>query len=129
MRWIRVLSTMAAPLLWLGAVAMADAGTGGARVTLEQWVGGAHIRLPAIVVDASGLPPAEGNALADLLGRAAFFDQPERFPAPGYPDAPETRLTVEEGGRRHAVTYHEGDGHPPALNDLAAWVKRHGRQG
>jgi hypothetical protein len=74
-------------------------------------------------VDLDELPAAEAHHLRDLVDACDFFALPPKL----MKEAPQSwdfvhHLEVEDGGRRHAVQFHE-ESAPPALRDLLAAVK------
>lgn len=115
---------------FLVQVEMADMAQGqgdGGRIELQRSGGLAGgVRRPPVGVQENALAEDDRRDLDRLLAAADFFHQPERFAQSGFPDAMEFRLTVERANGRHSVVFRDGDGHPPQLDDLADWVKRHG---
>jgi hypothetical protein len=95
------------------------------RVELERSGGHVPTFRPKYVVAVAALTAAERAQLAGLIEGAGFFRLPARFSKTAHPDAFEYRLAIQDASASHAVIYHDGDGHPESLDDLADWIIDH----
>ena len=69
-------------------------------------------------IDVDALPEADRDALNTLVAAAEFFSLPQRLPAPrGAADYQTYQITIEDGGRRHAVAVADPVANP-ALQQL-----------
>ena len=90
------------------------------RITLER--SGGFANLPwRLSLDSEQLAPAQAQALRDLVERAHFFDQPAEIRANRGADRFQYDLTIDDGGRQHAVRLDDGAG-PAELQELVDWL-------
>jgi hypothetical protein len=82
---------------------------------------------PSFKVDPNQLSEPDRRTLESLLAGIDLASLPERFPAKPIPDAFEYTLTVRRNNTTRTVVFHDMDGHPKALDELAAWIRTHGR--
>jgi hypothetical protein len=80
---------------------------------------------PKFRIEVKNLSAADRAELERLLKEADFFQQPNRSSETGLPDAFKYTLTVETGEGSHTVVFRDQDGHAPALDALAAWLRAH----
>jgi hypothetical protein len=96
------------------------------QITLERSGGFTGMPL-TIAVDSAQLPPDQAAQLRDWVAAANFFNQPAAAPTPAQPDRFEYCLTVQEGDRRHSITFGEA-AMPPALRPLLSWLMARANQ-
>lgn len=125
-RGLAAVTAAAFLLVQVPLMEIAKAESAGARVEVQRSGGVTGPARPLTVrVNGGAMTEKERSTLDGLVADADFFDQPQSFPGPVSPNAMETRVTVEQGGRAHTVTFREGDAHPPQLDALADWVWSH----
>lgn len=81
---------------------------------------------PTHRVDTRDLPDQDRRTLEALITKLDLARLPDRFKGAPVPDAFNYELTVTAGGTTRTIEFHDGDGHPPSLDDLADWLKQHG---
>jgi hypothetical protein len=95
------------------------------QVELERSGGQLPTFKPKYVVATDSLSSEECHELKRLIEKTNFFRQPKQFSETGLPDAFKYKLTVQEGGQRHSVIFHDEDGHPEQIDAIADWVRSH----
>ena len=91
------------------------------RVTYRRTGGVAGVRL-GVTLDAAALSPRRAATLRALVTQASFFRLPcEGAAAAGLPDRFRHCIEVEDGPRRHRVTFDEAAA-PAALRPLLDWL-------
>ena len=90
------------------------------QITLERSGGFTGIPL-TITVDTASLSPDQATQLRHLVEAADFFHLPAAPSTPAQPDRFEYEVTVQEGDRKHTLTFGEV-AVPEALRPLLNWL-------
>jgi hypothetical protein len=90
------------------------------QITVERSGGFTGMPLTSSI-DTAHLPPEQATHLRHLVETADFFHLPTTLSAPAQPDRFEYEVTVQEGDRKHTVTFGEA-AMPEQLRPLLIWV-------
>lgn len=96
------------------------------QITVERSGGFTGMPL-TITVDTAHLSPEQATHLRHLVEAIDFFHLPAPVSAPAQPDRFEYGVTVQEGDRKHTVTFGEA-AMPECLKPFLAWVIEAARQ-